>query len=215
MPWPRLRHSTAAAATIGVLGNGLGVVYPSANRALYDRVAKDGLLLTEFPPGERPHAGSFPRRNRLISGLSRVTVVVEAARRLRGAHHGGNGAGSGQGSDGGARATSPARCRWAPIELIRDGAAPVLEPDDLLQHFPELARRAPRETGHAGAVRPLPEALSAEERQLAELLGSEAIHPDQLAGRLQRPIGEVLGLLSGLEIAGVVEQRPGRVFRRV
>ncbi len=65
--------------TIGVLGNGLGVVYPAANRALYQRVAERGLLLTEFPPGEKPTAGSFPRRNRLISGLARVTVVVEAA----------------------------------------------------------------------------------------------------------------------------------------
>ena len=69
----------AGGATIGVLGNGLGVIYPAANRALYQRVAADGLLLTEFPPGERPHVGSFPRRNRLISGLARVTVVVEAA----------------------------------------------------------------------------------------------------------------------------------------
>jgi DNA processing protein len=69
----------AGGGTIGVLGNGLGVIYPSANRRLYQRVAERGLLLTEFPPGERPTAGSFPRRNRLISGLARVTVVVEAA----------------------------------------------------------------------------------------------------------------------------------------
>ena len=66
-------------ATIGVLGNGLGVIYPAANRLLYERVAARGLLLTEFPPGERPHAGSFPQRNRLISGLAQATVVVEAA----------------------------------------------------------------------------------------------------------------------------------------
>src|SRR6185369_4970980 len=66
-------------ATIGILGNGLGVIYPAANRRLYQQVADRGLLLSEFPPGERPSAGSFPRRNRLISGLARVTVVVEAA----------------------------------------------------------------------------------------------------------------------------------------
>jgi DNA processing protein len=68
----------AGGGTVGVLGNGLGVVYPAANRALYDRVVSDGCLLTEFPPGERPSAGSFPRRNRLISGLARVTIVIEA-----------------------------------------------------------------------------------------------------------------------------------------
>ena len=61
----------AGGGTIGVLGNGLGVVYPAAHRALYDRVVVGGCLLTEYPPGERPSAGSFPRRNRLISGLSK------------------------------------------------------------------------------------------------------------------------------------------------
>ena len=199
--------------TIGVLGNGHGVIYPSANRALYDRVAKEGLLLTEFPPGERPHVGSFPRRNRLISGLSRVTVVVEAAR--------GSGAliTAGTALDQGREVMAVPGNITSPVsvgtnELIRDGAAPVLEPGDLLQHFPELAGH-PMATAVPAGARPLPEALSVDERQLAELLGSETIHPDELASRYKRPIGEVLGLLSGLEIAGVVEQRPGRVFRRL
>ncbi|MEP6744823.1 MAG: DNA-processing protein DprA, partial [Gemmatimonadota bacterium] len=76
-----IAHSAALDAggiTIGVLGNGFGVIYPSANRALYERVRAEGLLLSEFAPGERPHAGSFPRRNRIISGLARATLVVEA-----------------------------------------------------------------------------------------------------------------------------------------
>jgi DNA processing protein len=201
-------------STIGVLGNGLGVTYPAANRAVYDRVVKDGLLLTEFPPGERPHAGSFPRRNRLISGLCRVTVVIEAAR--------GSGAliTAGTALDQGREVMAVPGNITSPVsvgtnELIRDGAAPLLEPGDLLQHFPELACRLPAKPIMAAPARPLPEALSVDERRLAELLGSEAIHPDRLAERFQRPIGEVLGLLSGLEIAGVVEQRPGRVFRRI
>ncbi len=58
------------------LPNGLGVVYPAAHRALYDRVVVDGCLLTEYPPGERPSAGSFPRRNRLISGLSKANPAM-------------------------------------------------------------------------------------------------------------------------------------------
>lgn len=128
----------APGTTIGVLGNGLGVIYPAANRRLYERVAAEGLLLTEFPPGERPGVGSFPRRNRLISALAQVTVVVEAAE------------GSGtlitvgtalaQGKDVMAvpglitSATSVGTNR-----LIRDGAEPLLVVDDLLQHFPDLA----------------------------------------------------------------------------
>ena len=201
-------------STVGVLGNGHGVIYPAANRMLYQRVAAGGLLLTEFPPGERPHPGSFPRRNRLISGLSRVTLVVEAA------------AGSGalitagcalnQGREVMAvpgNTTSPVSV--GTNRLIRDGAAPLLEPGDLLQHFPELAQQPQRPSLVLSQLRPLPDTLSVAERELAALLGAEPVHPDELANQCRRPIGEVLGILSGLEIAGVVEQGPGRVFRRV
>src|SRR5581483_4500738 len=69
----------AGGKSIGVLGNGFGVVYPAANRKLYERMIAEGCLVTELPPGDRPHAGAFPRRNRIVSGLAKVTVVVEAA----------------------------------------------------------------------------------------------------------------------------------------
>ena len=116
----------AGGSTIGVLGNGLGVIYPAANRALYERVARDGLLISEFPPGERPNAGSFPRRNRLISGLSRVTVVIEAAA--------GSGAliTAGSALDQGREVMAvpgniTSAVSFGTNRLIRDGATPVLE----------------------------------------------------------------------------------------
>ena len=77
-----IAHAAALDAggnSVGILGNGFGVIYPAANRVLYERMVARGCLITELPPGERPHAGAFPRRNRLISGLAGVTVVVEAA----------------------------------------------------------------------------------------------------------------------------------------
>ena len=199
--------------TVGVLGNGHGVIYPSANRKLYERVAAGGLLLSEFPPGERPHAGSFPRRNRLISGLSRVTVVIEAA------------AGSGALITAGTALDQGREVMAVPgnitstvsvgtNRLIRDGAAPLLDPGDLLEHFPELVQPAGASLARGGPE-PLPATLSDAERELAGLVGPAPVHPDELAGRCRMPIGEVLGILSGLEIAGVVEQGPGRVFRRV
>ncbi|MGH7508203.1 MAG: DNA-processing protein DprA [Gemmatimonadales bacterium] len=204
----------AGGTTIGVLGNGLGVVYPAANRVLYDRVAKDGLLLSEFPPGERPHAGSFPRRNRLISGLSRVTLVVEAAI--------GSGAliTAGTALDQGREVMAVPGNITSPVsegtnQLIRDGAAPVLEAADVLHHFPELVPSGRPKCVPCLATRPLPEALSIDERDLARLFSAEAVHPDELATRFKRPVGEVLGLLCGLELAGVVEQAPGRLFRRL
>lgn len=199
--------------TIGVLGNGLGVVYPAANARLYRRVAERGLLLTEFPPGERPTAGSFPRRNRLISGLARVTVVVEAAE------------GSGalitasaaleQGRDVMAvpgNITSP--CSAGVNRLIRDGAEPLLAVEDLLAHYPEAARAADGPARPAVA-QPLPDHLAAEDRDVAELLGPEPMALDELVARSGRAPQDVLASLCTLEIAGVVEQLPGRRFRRL
>ena len=139
----------AGGPTIGVLGNGLGVVYPAANRELYRRVAEEGLLLTEFPPGERPSVGAFPRRNRLISGLARVTVVVEAAE------------GSGTLITVGTALTQGRDVMAVPgnitsltsvgtNRLIRDGAEPLLEVEDLLRHFPEVeSGPAPRRLADA------------------------------------------------------------------
>ena len=204
----------AGGTTIGVLGNGHGVIYPAANRRLYERVSAEGLLLSEFAPGERPHAGSFPRRNRLISGLSRVTVVIEAAV--------GSGAliTAGTALDQGREVMAVPGNITSPVSegtnrLIRDGATPLLEAGDLLQHFPELGSPSAKGNAAPSNQPALPETLSAAERELAELIGGQPLHPDQLATQCGRPIGDVLGILCGLEIAGVVEQGPGRVFRRV
>ncbi|MGH7699237.1 MAG: DNA-processing protein DprA, partial [Gemmatimonadales bacterium] len=68
----------AGGASIGVLGCGFGIAYPAVNAPLYARMVERGCLVTELVPGERPHQGAFPRRNRLIAGLGMVTVVVEA-----------------------------------------------------------------------------------------------------------------------------------------
>lgn len=203
----------AGGGTIGVLGNGLGVVYPAANRALYDAVAAHGLLLTELPPGERPHAGSFPRRNRLISGLARVTVVVEAAL----------GSGALITADCALEQGREVLAVPGPItsrtsagtnRLIRDGATPLLEPADLFHHFPEIAVAAGTNWDGVAGQHPGPE-LGSGAMALADAVGFDPIHIDALAERLGRPAGELLGALCALELAGLVEQQAGRLFRRV
>jgi DNA processing protein len=67
--------------TVAVLGTGIDVAYPRGHRALQERIGADGLLVSELPPGETGHSGTFPRRNRLIAALADVTVVVEAGER--------------------------------------------------------------------------------------------------------------------------------------
>ena len=204
----------ARGATIGVLGNGLGVVYPAANAVLYRRVAERGLLLTEFPPGEKPTAGSFPRRNRLISGLARVTVVVEAAE--------GSGAliTAGTALEQGrdvmvvpGNITGP--CSVGANRLIRDGAEPLLHPGDLLAHYPEAIRPEDGTAARPPVARPLPGALSGSDRVVAELGGAEPVSLEELVGESGRAAHEVLAALSALEIAGVVEQLAGKRFRRL
>lgn len=200
----------AGGTTIGVLGNGLGVIYPAANRALYERVARHGCLLTEFPPGERPQAGSFPRRNRLISGLARVTVVIEAA--------------TGSGTmitvstalEQGREVMAVPGCITSPVSigtnrLIRDGASPLLEIEDLLRHFPETGVPAARSRAPETPppARPIPPGLGPIERRALDLFGAEPLHTDQIAERLGLPAGGVLGLLGGLELQELVVALPG------
>ena len=207
-------HSAALDAggtTIGVLGNGIGVIYPAANRELYERLATDGLLLTEFPPGERPTIGSFPRRNRLISGLARVTVVVEAAPGSGALITAANALEQGRevmavpgpitaATSGGTNA------------LIRDGAHPLLELNDLFQFYAEaLPVSAP--SARVAAPRQLPLDLDPAERAVAELLADDDRQLDMLADQAGRSVGDVLSLLASLEIQGLVERRPGNVFR--
>jgi len=193
----------AGGPTIGVLGNGLGFVYPAAHRELYQRVAERGLLVTEFPPGDRPMAHSFPRRNRIISGLARVTVVVEAAE--------GSGtlitvgAALAQGRDVMAvpgpitSATSVGTNR-----LIRDGAEPLLDPASLLQ------QPAPGPPAPAGPrPLPIPADLTQVEQRVAAALQEGPLGIDALILRLSLPPAQALVAISGLELRGLATQEAG------
>jgi DNA processing protein len=198
----------ANGATIGVLGNGVGVVYPAANRALYERVMRQGLLVTEFPPGERPSAGSFPRRNRLISGLSRVVVVVEAA--IASGALQTVACGLEQGKEVLAvpgPITSPVSA--GTNRLIRDGAGPLLELDDLLAHFSEIIRPGRKVALDSGP------AYSPLERRMASALRSGPRRVEELVEACGAPVGEALDTLSALELRGRVRQDRGGLYQLV
>ena len=206
----------AGGPTIGILGNGLGVVYPAANRQLYRRVADQGLLLTEFPPGERPGVGAFPRRNRLISALASVTLVIEAAEAS------GTlitvGTALAQGRDVMAlpgpitSATSVGTNR-----LIRDGAEPLLAVEDLLAHFPEVADRAagcPEVSPNVEAETvPVPDDLDDDERAVYLAVTSDARSLDDLIAALCLGASRTLSAISRLELAGLVAMMGSSVAR--
>ena len=202
----------AGGTSIGVLGNGFGVIYPAANRALYDRMVAHGCLVTEHPPGERPHAGSFPRRNRLISGLARAVVVIEAK------------AGSGAlvTADAGLEQGRPILAVPGPItsptsygcnKLIQQGAkaalcvADIFEeiglPSGLRQLGAELSTPAPR-------VPPID--LTGLQLTLWHRMTTEPQHVDALVASAQTRPADVLGALTELELRGLVRQGPGMIF---
>jgi len=190
--------------TVGVLGNGLGVIYPSANRRLYQDVARDGCLLTEFPPGERPNAGSFPRRNRLISGLAAATLVIEAREK----------SGTLLTVDAALQQGREVLAVPGPItsplsigcnRLIQNGAKAALGLRDLLEEYGR--------TDYEPAVS-LANDMSDAERTMLDALALGLEHVDDIAAHLQWPVSDALAALTSLEIRGVVTQEPGRTFRR-
>ncbi len=197
----------AGGRSIGVLGAGIDIVYPAANRELYQRIARDGLLLSEYPPGTRPQPGSFPRRNRLISGLARALVVVEAAD------------GSGTLITVGAALEQGREVLAVPgpitsatsrgtNRLLRDGATPILEPADMLA---ALGLRSSPAIAQQLAV---PCTLSATEARVFAALTVDGQTVDEVAVLAGLPVGELLAALLGLELGGLAQQLPGALYRR-
>jgi DNA processing protein len=193
--------------TIGVLGNGFGVIYPVSNRGLYDQVEREGLLVSESPPGEPPTKGSFSRRNRLISGLARVTVVVEAAQvsgtlgTVRYAQ------------DQGREVLTVPGPITSPVSagtngLLRDGAGPLLELRDLLDYYPELGF-APTGSGSPAVRR-----SRAMVDRLLVALRREPLAAEELVERTGVSVEETMEALSVLELRGKVRQEAG-VYRAV
>jgi DNA processing protein len=193
-----LAHAAALDAgggTIGVLGNGFGVVYPAANRELYERMIARGCLITELAPGERPHAGAFPRRNRLISGLGGATVIVEAA------------PGSG--------ALITADCALDQGRTVLAVPGPITSPTSLGCNR-LIQQGAGQSEGANPPAAPPPPDLTELQRALWDALQQESRHVDALVAAVGAGVGavtaDVLTALTELELRGVVRQKPGMVF---
>ncbi|HEV8265411.1 MAG TPA: DNA-processing protein DprA, partial [Gemmatimonadales bacterium] len=210
-----LAHSAAldaGGASVGVLGNGFGVIYPAANRALYERMVRHGCLVTEHPPGERPHAGSFSRRNRLISGLARAVVVVEAAAR----------SGAITTADAGLEQGRAILAVPGPItsptsvgcnKLIQQGAHPALCAADIFEQIGLAGGLADTALALATpAPRVPPPDLSGLQLTLWSRLTAEPQHVDALVAHAGTGAAAVLGALTELELRGLVRQAPGMVF---
>ena len=196
-----LRRSAPA---VGVLGSGLDFVYPPENRDLFEQIGTEGALLTEFPLGVRPAKHLFPRRNRLISGLSEGVLVVEASDRsgtlitVDHALEQNRVVMAVPGAVGGPFSRGTNR-------LIRDGAQVILSSEDV---FVSIGLPSPTVTRRNRTL----SKLDRFDARVFVLCADRAATPDTIAWRTQASINRILGSLARLETQGLVQRFSGGRF---
>jgi DNA processing protein len=196
----------AGGRTLAVFGCGLDTIYPPRNRQLAERIVEQGALISEYAIGTKPDARNFPVRNRIISGLSRGVVVVEAPTKS-GALITTNFAAD-QGRDvfavpGSALSSASSGCH----DLIRNGATLVTGAEQILDHLDVATVEVQTQ-----ARLLLPETQS--ERMLYEIVGAEPRHVNELSIESGLPIHETSGTLLALELKGLVRQSGSQHYVR-
>ncbi|MCX6141607.1 MAG: DNA-processing protein DprA, partial [Ignavibacteriales bacterium] len=197
--------------TIAVLGSGLDVIYPAENRKLLEAIAVQGAVFSEFHMGTKPDATNFPRRNRIISGLSLGTIVVESA------------------EDGGAMITASTaldqnrevfavpgsimeKRTAGPHKLIREGRAKLAQNvDDILEELgPQMRHLLKREHAPEVSIE-----MTLFEKKIFDVLKNEPIHIDTIAELAETSTADALVNLLSLEFKNLVRQLPGKMFLRL
>ena len=198
----------AGGRTIAVVGSGLDIVYPSENRSLFNDISKQGIIISEFELGTKPDAQNFPKRNRIISGISLGTLVVESKK------------------NGGAMQTAnysmdqnrevfaiPGNLNVPESEgtntlIQRNEAKLVIEPDDILLELnliiqPEIGKNIPKPKID----------LSFFEEKVLNSLSTTPKQIDMIANETSLSTSECLVNLLSLEFKGAVQQLPGKMFK--
>jgi DNA processing protein len=205
-------------STLAVLGHGLDVVYPAKNAPLFRRMREEAALVSEFPFGRRPDRQTFPQRNRIVSGMTLATIVVESGR------------------SGGSLITAkfameqnrtvfavPGRIDQPHsrgcLDLIRDGATLLTSVDEVLEELNFMQLDLGLETGEEREVErarrreTLLAGLGEDERGLLVVLGAgESLHLDQLCERTGLPSFRVHAALMMLELQRLVRRGPGGLY---
>lgn len=195
--------------TLAVLGSGLDQIYPPENRRLTQEIMQHGAVISEYFFGTKPDAVNFPRRNRIISGLTLGTVVIEA------------------GAESGALITAQNALEQGrevfavpgsifspkshgPHRLIQEGAKLIMNVEDILAELPAQLDIFE----HTTPAPPATMLTDLEQKVLAQL-SHEPRHVDVLARQTNLPTSQLLSLLLGLEFKNLVKQLPGTLFIKI
>lgn len=197
----------AKGRTVAVIGSGLDIVYPSENIRLYSSIEKSGCIISEFPFGTPPDKHNFPRRNRLISGISLGVIVVEAA------------------ANSGSLITAqyaleqnkdvfavPGNVNSVLSQgtnnLIKKGAKLVQHADDIIEELlPQLKNLVEKESSQAPTLE-----INDKEKAILSSLSDEPLHIDDIVRSSSLSVDELLVILLNLEIKGLIKQREGKRF---
>lgn len=201
----------ATPATIAVVGTGLDRVYPRANKELAHRIARHGLLMSEYPLGTPPLPANFPKRNRIISGLSQGTLVVEAALQSGSLITARMAAEQGRevfAIPGSIHAPQSRGCH----ALLRQGAKLVASAEDVLEelHLPTASAAAQAPAGDDA-----PDPATPAQQEVLQALGFDPMGLDALVARTGLDTATLQVRLLELELDGRVARLPGGLFQRL
>jgi len=199
--------------TIAVMGNGLDVIYPARNLKLLEKIVDSGAAVSEFPMGMKPLRNNFPRRNRVVSGLSLGTLVVEAPKRsgaLITADYALN-----QGREVFAVPGQIfSEMSGGTHDLIKQGAKLVESVDDILEELPPHEPQPVTKEDIEIVEERMELQLSEDEKAVWKAVGSSAIHIDDISRKAALPAYKVSASLVMLELKGLVQQSAGKMFTR-
>ena len=196
--------------TIAVLGTGVDVIYPGSNRKLYEQICLKGAVISEFPMGAPPTPNNFPIRNRIISGLSRGTVIVEATKNSGSLITASLALDQGRelfAVPGSINSFKSTGCHY----LIKQGAGLIENADDILEalgmNYPCVQK--------TDTFREMPPVLMDEmETAMYNIIGDYPIHIDQITRDGNMEPGDASSLLMKMELKGIIRQLPGKMFVR-
>ncbi len=199
--------------TLAVLGSGLLNIYPADHASLATQIAEQGVLISEYHPHQSPKSGSFPQRNRIITGLCLGTIVVEAA------HRSGALISARLAMEQGREVFAvpgPINSRMSQgcHQLIRDGATLVRSVDDILEELGPLA--IPAQLADNQTIRhPAELKLSEQESKILQAVGIEATQLDQIVVESGLPTQRVLSTISVLEMRRLIRRLSGTTVARI